>query len=138
MVAVQQGQAAPAMTPRLRHQFLDELTRWHVRTVIIGPMGNRAAMRLFFTRLLDHPPVWSGGVDVRRHADHIVAVADQPSGKDAVTPADLHARREQIAATVTEAARGPVGPRPPAGHGSAVDLQTLCCLLGRPTKRSAP
>ena len=39
MVAVQEGQAAPAMTSRLRHQLLDDLSAWHVRTVIIGPMG---------------------------------------------------------------------------------------------------
>jgi hypothetical protein len=69
MVAVQTGQAAPAMTARLRHQLLDELSAWHVRTVIIGPMGKRTAMRLFFTRLLDCPPVWSGGVDVWWHAE---------------------------------------------------------------------
>jgi hypothetical protein len=93
MLAVQAGQAAPAMTSRLRHQLLAELSRWHVRTVIIGPMGNRTAMRLLFARLLDHPPVWSGGVDVWWHADHMVAVADQPGGQDVVTLADLRARR---------------------------------------------
>src|SRR5438270_11723448 len=56
------------MTARPRHQLLDELSAWHVRTVIIGPMGNRTAVRLFFTRLLDRPPVWSGGVYVWWHA----------------------------------------------------------------------
>jgi hypothetical protein len=93
MLAVQAGRAAPEMTARLRHQLLDDLSAWHVRTVIIGPMGNRRAMRLFFTRLLDHPPLWSGGVDVWWHADHMVELADQPGGQNAVTLADLHARR---------------------------------------------
>ena len=81
------------MTARPRHQLLDELSAWHVRTVIIGPMGNRTAMRLFFTRLLDHPPVWSGGVEVWWQADHLVAVANQPGGQNVVTLADLDARR---------------------------------------------
>jgi hypothetical protein len=55
---------------RLQHG--DDLSVWHVRTVILGPVGNRTAMRLFFTRLLDHPPVWSGAVDVWWHADNMV------------------------------------------------------------------
>jgi hypothetical protein len=93
MLAIQAGRAAPELTSRLRRQLLDDLSAWHVRTVIIGPMGNRTAMRLFFTRLLDHPPVWSGGVDVWWHADHMVAVADQPGGQNVVTLADLHVRR---------------------------------------------
>jgi hypothetical protein len=93
MLAIQAGRAAPEMTSRLRRQLLDDLSRWHVRTIIIGPMGNRTAMRLFVTRLLDHPPVWSGGVDVWWHADHLVAAADQPGGQNVVPLADLHARR---------------------------------------------
>jgi hypothetical protein len=81
MLAIQAGRAAPEMTARLRHQLLDDLSAWHVRTVIIGPMGNRTAMRLFFTRLLDQPPVWSGGVEVWWHADHMVALADLHAGR---------------------------------------------------------
>jgi hypothetical protein len=93
MLAIQAGRAAPEMTARLRRQLLADLAVWHVRTIIIGPMGNRMAMRLLFTRLLDHPPVWSGGVDVWSQADHMVAAANQPGSRNVVTLADLHARR---------------------------------------------
>jgi hypothetical protein len=79
MVAIQTGQAAPAMTARLRHQLLDELSAWHVRTVIIGPMGNRTAMRLFFTRLLDHAAAWSGRVDVWWHAQTLPLHRGKPA-----------------------------------------------------------
>src|SRR2546423_15627020 len=82
MVAVQEGQAAPAMTSRLRRQVLDDLSAWHVRTIIIGPMGNRTAMRLFFTRLLDHPPVWSGGGGGWGRADPPGGGAPPPRGRD--------------------------------------------------------
>lgn len=64
MVAIQLYADRPPLSAPYRGQLLDELRRWQVTTVIVGPMENRTAMVDFFTRLLGTPPVSTGGVDL--------------------------------------------------------------------------
>jgi hypothetical protein len=124
--AVQAGQAAPALTSRLRHQLLDELSAWHVRTVIIGPMGNRTAMRLFFTRLLDRPPVRSGGVDVWWHAQTLPLYGGKPAAM-----IWMPSQRQVLCGILAPGAAGPRGRR----CGCPAVPALLC---GMTTERSWP
>jgi hypothetical protein len=66
MIAIQSGHAAPALTPRLRTQVMDELCRWEVRTVLVGPMAHEQRMTTFVSALLGRPPTRVGGVLVWR------------------------------------------------------------------------
>jgi hypothetical protein len=62
MIAIQAGGAAPRLTPRLRTRLMADLSRWQVRSVIVGPMPHQAEMRSFVTQLLGAPPQRFGGV----------------------------------------------------------------------------
>lgn len=67
MIAIMQGQRAPAMTAALRHRLWTELRRWRVRTVIVGPMINGPRMLTLFTRLFQRFPERVQGVYVWWH-----------------------------------------------------------------------
>jgi hypothetical protein len=62
MVAIQLSGNRPPLVAPDRQLLLDELRRWHVDTVIVGPMPNEPAMIDFLTRLLGRPPDSIGGV----------------------------------------------------------------------------
>jgi hypothetical protein len=62
MVAIQLYGDRPPLPPSYRRQLLEELRRWQVDTVVVGPMANQPAMVDFLTRLLGRPPVATGGV----------------------------------------------------------------------------
>ncbi len=62
MIAIQQGGGAPDLTPDLRSRLHQDLVRWHVETVIVGPMYNQAQMLIFFERLLGRAPQAVEGV----------------------------------------------------------------------------
>jgi hypothetical protein len=64
MIAIQQGNPAPELTPALRDQVMGDLHRWRVHTVVVGPMYNQAAMLEFFTRLFGNNPQQVEGVYV--------------------------------------------------------------------------
>ena len=64
MIAIQQGNPAPTLTPSLREQILGDLRVWRVQTVVIGPMFNQQAMLGFFTQLLGSGPQQVDGVYV--------------------------------------------------------------------------
>jgi hypothetical protein len=55
----------PRLDPVRRAQFVDDLVRWRVGTVVVGPMerpGDQATMVEFFTDLLGRRPSRTGGV----------------------------------------------------------------------------
>ncbi len=62
MIAIQEGGKTPELTPNLKAAVTADLHQWQVRTVIVGPMYNQAAMVGFFTSLLSREPEPSGGV----------------------------------------------------------------------------
>ncbi len=64
MIAIQEGGKAPGLTPSLKAAVSADLDRWQVRTVIVGPMYNQAAMVGFFASLLGREPQPLGGVYV--------------------------------------------------------------------------
>jgi len=61
MIHIEQGQAAPAVTPALRAQFRQDLAYWGAGAVVAGP-GTRAALTAFMAALLQRPPLRTGGV----------------------------------------------------------------------------
>jgi hypothetical protein len=64
MIAIQKGEIAPDLTADVKVAVTADLHRWQVRTVIVGPMYNQAAMVGFFASLLDREPEAVGGVQV--------------------------------------------------------------------------
>jgi len=54
-----------------RQRLLEELRRWHVETVIVGPMDNQPLMVDFMTWLLGRPPAQTGGVFVWWNVDRV-------------------------------------------------------------------
>ncbi|HEV2034617.1 MAG TPA: hypothetical protein VGU71_10550 [Candidatus Dormibacteraeota bacterium] len=64
MLAIQDGASAPTLTDNLRSGLLADLTRWKVRTVIVGPMANQGEMVRLFASLLEREPEAVGGVFV--------------------------------------------------------------------------
>jgi len=64
MTAIQLYSDRPPLPPSYRSQLLDELRKWEVRAIIVGPMDNQDVMVDFMTRLLGRPPVETGGVFV--------------------------------------------------------------------------
>jgi len=65
MIAIQAGDLAPPVTADARQRILCQLERLNVRSVVIGPMrvGRSESIRLF-RRVLDAPPVETGGVQL--------------------------------------------------------------------------
>jgi hypothetical protein len=61
LIQVEQGKAAPAVTPALRAQFRQNLAYWAADAVVAGP-GTRAALTTFIEELLLRPPIRTGGV----------------------------------------------------------------------------
>jgi hypothetical protein len=61
MIAIQSGHT-PRLTPPLRSRVIAELGRWHVGTVIVGPMPHEDLMHRFVTDLLATSPRKVGGV----------------------------------------------------------------------------
>jgi len=62
MIAIQEGGNTPVLTPYLKAAVTADLHRWQVRTVIVGPMYNQAAMVGFFASLLGREAQQVGGV----------------------------------------------------------------------------
>ncbi len=67
MIAIQAGDPAPPLTADARRRILCQLERLNVRSVVVGPMreGRSESIRLFH-RVLDAPPVETGGVQLWR------------------------------------------------------------------------
>jgi hypothetical protein len=61
MIQIQQGKAAPAVTPALRAQLRQDLDYWGASAVVAGP-GTRAALATFVQALLLRPPIHADGV----------------------------------------------------------------------------
>jgi hypothetical protein len=62
MIAIQEGGNTPQLTPYLNAAVTADLHRWQVRTVIVGPMYNQAAMVGFFASLFGREAQPVGGV----------------------------------------------------------------------------
>lgn len=58
---IEQGTAAPVITPELRAQFQEELAYWRATVIVAGP-GARAALTAFVTGLMQQQPTRAGGV----------------------------------------------------------------------------
>jgi hypothetical protein len=69
MIQIQQGKAAPAVTPALRAQLRQELDYWGASAVVAGP-GTRPALAAFVQALLLRPPVHADGVLLWRLTMH--------------------------------------------------------------------
>lgn len=65
MTKIRLGWRKPNLVPELRRQLVADLVRWHVQTVVVGPMdppSTEATMVQFFTELLVRPPERVAGV----------------------------------------------------------------------------
>ena len=58
---IEQGTAAPVITPELRAQFQQELAYWRADAIVAGP-GARATLIAFVTGLVQRQPIWADGV----------------------------------------------------------------------------
>lgn len=58
--------AAAGRTPAAAEdvRVLSQLRRWHVRTVVVGPMKGRSALVRWWTEALRRPPHWYGSVAI--------------------------------------------------------------------------
>jgi hypothetical protein len=61
---IQRGGSPPRLTPALRRRIAEDLARWEVGSVILGPMPHRRVMARFLTDLLGRPPDRLAGVDL--------------------------------------------------------------------------
>jgi hypothetical protein len=64
MQLIQDGVPGPALTQGIRASMDADLTRWRVRTVVVGPMPSEQEMVRFFAALLNQEPELVGGVYV--------------------------------------------------------------------------
>ena len=64
MLEVQQGGDVPELTDDLRSRLAADLAERRVATIVVGPMGERAAMIRLFSDLVGRRPEHTGGVDV--------------------------------------------------------------------------
>jgi hypothetical protein len=69
MQDIQRGSPPPDLTEDLRLQIQNDMVRADVRSVLVGPMGNRTAMIAFFSQLLGRPPEPVGGVQLWLRVD---------------------------------------------------------------------
>jgi hypothetical protein len=61
LIDIQQGARAPAVTPALRARFWQDMSYWGAHAIVAGP-GSRAALAGFVQRLVQRPPLRTGGV----------------------------------------------------------------------------
>ncbi|HSR25126.1 MAG TPA: hypothetical protein VLW53_16345, partial [Candidatus Eisenbacteria bacterium] len=64
LVDVRYGRGSPIGDESVRRSMRAELTAWHVRTVVVGPMVNRDATVALLTWVLGRPPELADGVYV--------------------------------------------------------------------------
>jgi len=62
LMAMQQGAPAPEVTAAYRATALEELGRWQVHTVVLGPMPGQDRVLAFLTAIIGTPPTQDGGV----------------------------------------------------------------------------
>jgi hypothetical protein len=78
---IQQGGRPLDLTPALRQEMARDFARWHVRSVVLGPMPHRRVMAGFLSDLLGCAPERVGGVEL--WGDAAVAPAAGGSRRDA-------------------------------------------------------
>jgi hypothetical protein len=61
LIHIEQGTAAPPVTPAVRAEFGQELAYWKTGAIVIGP-GARPALAAFVQALMQRPPIRAGGV----------------------------------------------------------------------------
>jgi hypothetical protein len=67
LIHIEQGTAAPPVTPAVRAEFRQELAYWGADAIVIGP-GARPALVTFVQALMQRPPIRAGGVLLWRTA----------------------------------------------------------------------
>jgi hypothetical protein len=78
---IQRGGRPPDLTPALRQEMARDFARWHVRSVVLGPMPHRQVMAGFLSDLLGRAPERVAGVEL--WGDAAVAPAGGGSRRDA-------------------------------------------------------
>jgi hypothetical protein len=78
---IQRGGRPPDLTPALRQEMARDFARWHVRSVVLGPMPHRRVMAGFLSELLGRAPERVAGVEL--WGDAAVAPAGGGSRRDA-------------------------------------------------------
>lgn len=66
LIAIQEGRPMAPVSDVYRARALEDLERWKVAAVVLGPMENQGPMLSFMTAIMDAPPVEEGGVYVWR------------------------------------------------------------------------
>jgi len=61
LTQIEQGKAAPVVTPAVREEFRQELAYWRAGAIVIGP-GARPALTAYVQALMQRPPIQAGGV----------------------------------------------------------------------------
>jgi hypothetical protein len=61
LIEIQLGLPAPPVTPALRASFWQDMSYWGARAIVAGP-GTRATLTRFITRVVQRPPLRTGGV----------------------------------------------------------------------------
>ena len=61
---IQRGGRPPDLTPALRQEMARDFARWHVRSVVLGPMPHRRVMAGFLSDLLGRAPERVAGVEL--------------------------------------------------------------------------
>ena len=61
LIQIQQGGRVPLVTPALRTQFWQDMSYWGAHAIVVGP-GARTALAGFVERLVQRPPLRTGGV----------------------------------------------------------------------------
>ena len=61
LIHIEQGTAAPPVTPAVRAEFRQELAYWGAGAIVAGP-GARPALSAFVQALMQRPPIRAGGV----------------------------------------------------------------------------
>ena len=61
LIHIEQGTAAPPVTPAVRAEFRQELAYWGADAIVIGP-GARPALVTFVQALMQRPPIRAGSV----------------------------------------------------------------------------
>ena len=61
LIHIEQGTAAPPVTPAVRAEFRQELAYWGADAIVIGP-GARPELVTFVQALMQRPPIRAGGV----------------------------------------------------------------------------
>jgi hypothetical protein len=62
LIGLEEGRAAPAVTPAFRSLVLQQLRSWNIAAVVVGPMDNSDLVKAFLSAIIGKAPTETGGV----------------------------------------------------------------------------